>query len=279
MRKLRFFVAITAGTLVASSASAERGALTPSGQPDVMFRGIDAAEAGSKVANHCLNVGWQVTDQTPNQITCQVPMSAMRSALTQALIGNSYSTAPLSFVRVTLVKVGGNTRGQATAWVETQMAFGQMRRQQFTDDKTFNNLLGFLVASGGELPPGTRIAGIWMGVDGKPISDGKSAYIPVTRVLPNSPGAKAGIQVGDQVTEVNGKKFKSLEDMKKSLNHVGIGVSYPVVLLRNGVKQTVMLEAQERPVVGTPEYEAAVENSNNVPAPTPVSTMSAATPK
>ncbi len=159
------------------------------------------------------------------------------------------------------------------------MAFGQMRRQQFSDDKTFNNLLGFLVASGGELPPGTRISGIWMGVDGKPISDGKSVYIPVARVLPNSPGAKAGILVGDHVVEVNGKIFKSLDEMKKSLNRVGVGVSYPVVLIRSGVRQTVMLEAQERPLVGTPEYDALVVNSNEVPAPSSGDAARITTPK
>lgn len=266
-RKIVLF--ISALNVATATLASDRAVLTLSGQPDVVFQETTLGDAASKIANHCMNAGWQITSQTTNQVVCEVPMGTMQSALTQMLIGNSYSTTPRSFVRVNIAQIGSHTRAQANAWVETQMAFGQVRQQPFSDDKTFNNLMGFLTGAGGQLPPGTRFPGNYIGIDGQPESDGRRVSIPVTKVFPGSPGAEAGLEVGDRILKVNGATFKNQEDFGKKLNKVGASVRYPLVILRDGKEQTLSVIARTRPSVGTPEYDALIQAAKSAAAHPP----------
>jgi hypothetical protein len=254
---LKKILASIAGMAMPAMA-ADRAVVTPSGQPDAMFRGSSTADAASKIANSCMNQGWQVTEQSPTQVTCEVHVSAMKSALQQVLLGNAYSTTPRTFIRVSIAAVGDNARAQAIAWTETQMAFGQTRQNQYSDNATFNNLEGFLIKAGGELPPGTHFAGIFLGFAGEPQMNGNEVAIPVTSVVAGGPGAAAGLRPGDQITEVNGARFKNMEDFHKHLNKIGVGNRFPITIVRNGQKLTLHPIAATRPPVGTPEYEALV---------------------
>lgn len=210
-----------------------REVITPSGLPEVIFPATPSADVASKVASHCMDAGWQVTSQQNNQIVCEVPMNAMRSVLTQALIGNSYSTTPRQFVKVNIAQIGDHSRAQAMAWVETQMVFGQMRQQPFTDDNTFNNLIGFLTAAGGELPPGSQFPGIYIGFGGQAESDGKGVSAVVLLVTPGTPGEEAGLLTGDRIMKVNGSTFKSMEDFTKKLSKLSVGLRYPLLIKGN----------------------------------------------
>jgi hypothetical protein len=245
--------------LVASAALAERQIVTPSGQVDAIFRGTSIEDAGSKIANQCMNAGWSVTNQTNSQITCEFQMGFMQSVLTQMLIGNSYSTTPRGFVRFNIARIGDNTRTQANAWVETQMAFGQMRQNPLNNDKTHNDLMGFLMSLGAEPPPGSRMPGVYIGFDGDPVQQGRTVVIPVTRVYSGAPGVTAGLQLGDSIYKVNGATFRNLEDFRKKLNRVALGNRYPIVVLREGKELSLILTAVERPAFGTPEMDALVE--------------------
>lgn len=255
MRSAIVAAALSCG-LIPSLAHAARQVVTPSGQPDAMFRGAPLQDATSKVVNQCMNKGWAVASQSTNQVVCEVPVGAMKAAFQQMLLGNSYSTTPRTFARFTVAQVGDSSRVQAAAWVETQMAFGQVRQQPYTDDETFNGLQGFLLEAGGELPPGSRITGVYIGFNGEPQAEGKKIVLPVTSVTAGSPGALAGLQVGDRVLKLNGQPFKNFEDFKKKLNKVGAGVRFPLEIERAGKAQTLTVVAAEFPMVGSPEWTA-----------------------
>ena len=83
---------------LAAPALAARQVITPSGQPDALFE-ANLADTMSKLTNACMNKGWAVTSQSPNQLVCEPKVGVFQSALQQLLLGNSYSTTPRSFVR------------------------------------------------------------------------------------------------------------------------------------------------------------------------------------
>jgi membrane-associated protease RseP (regulator of RpoE activity) len=241
--------------------AADRFFQTPSGQPEVTFKDTSLADAASKVANNCMNEGWMIASQGTNQVVCEIQMDLMRSALTQVLIGNSYSTTPRSFVRVSMAQIGTDVRAQANAWVETQMAFGQMRQQPYEDANTFNRLMSFLTSSGGTLTPGSQRMGVFVGFGGQPEGTGEKAIIKVRMITSGSPAEKAGLQVGDTILKVNRKSVNNMNDFIEKVSKVSYGMMYPLLIIRDGAEQTLMLEARPWPVSGSPEAIALESGS------------------
>jgi hypothetical protein len=263
-----FAVGFIFAAALATSAHAGRAVITPSGLPDAVFDGSDVADTGAKIANACMNKGWSITNQTGNQVVCEIPVSIMKAAFQQMLIGNSYSTTPRTFVRFSIAQVGSNARVQANSWVETQMAFGQMRQQPYTDDGTLDALQGFMIEAGGALPPGSRIPGAYLGFDGTARTEGRAVSIPVSVLIEGSPGAVAGMRVGDELVSVNGQKFKSMDDMKAKLGKIAIGNEFPIEVRRAGQSMRLTVKAVERPAVGTKEWaelEAATKRARGIP--------------
>jgi len=248
-KDISFILLAVIGT---SPALAERSIVTPSGQPEAVFHNATVADASAKVASTCMDLGWQVASQTPNQVTCEVPMGMWQSVMTQVLIGNSYSTTPKSFVAINLVQLNTNVRAQSRAWTETQMAFGQMRQHQFKDDKTFENLMGFLSRAGAQPPQGTRFTGNWVGFDTDPASNNTSA-LTVTKVFPTSPAEAGGLKVGDQVIRIDGNDFKNAADFQKKLKRIK-SATYSLTIRRGGQEITLNLQRMSRPAVGTPAW-------------------------
>lgn len=283
MRKILF--ALVCITLLSSPALADRFANTPSGQPEASFSETTLSDAGGKIVSSCMDSGFQVTSQTTNQITCEVPLNSWKSAVTQMLIGNSYSTTPRSYVSVSLAQIGPNVRTQARAWVETQTAFGQNRQHQYTDDATFNNLINFLMRAGADLPHGTTFSGTYLGFDYDAAS-AKTSALSVIQVTANAPAEKAGMKVGDRIIAVNGKRFKNSDDFTKKLRSVQVGATYPVLVQRDGQEVTLSLVQRTRPTVGSPEYTAMMADwrskkaqaETSAVAPAPASKAIASTP-
>jgi hypothetical protein len=235
---------------------------TPSGQPEVTFKDTSLGDAASKVANNCMNAGWMIASQGSNQVVCEIRMDLMRSALTQVLIGNSYSTTPRSFVRVSMAQVGADVRAQANAWVETQMAFGQMRQQPYDDANTFNRLMNFLASAGGSLTPGSRRQGVLVGFAAQPEAiGGDKVALNVNLVGKGTPAEKSGLRIGDRIFKVNGKSIKSMDDFIGKVGKVSYGAMYPLLITRDGAEQTLMLEARPWPVSGSPEAIALESGS------------------
>jgi hypothetical protein len=249
MRKIILGAAAIAAS---TSALAERSIITPSGQPEAVFYKTTVAEAGAKLASTCMDLGWQVSAQTSNQVTCEVPMGMWQSVMTQMLIGNSYSTTPKGYVAINLVQLNDNVRAQGRAWAQTQMAFGQMQEHQYTDDGTFNNLLGFMGKAGGVLPIGTRFTGTYLGFENEDASNNTSG-LNITVVYPTSPAERAGMKVGDQVVRIDGKGFKNATDFSKKLANIRTA-TYPVTVRRNGQEMVLTLTREARPTVGSPEW-------------------------
>jgi S1-C subfamily serine protease len=253
---MRVLVAGTAFLLVASPAMAERQLITPSGQPDSIFPAVTSKDAVSKLANQCMNKGWSITSQTDNQLVCEIPVNGFKAALQQMLIGNSYSTTPRSFVRFTVANLAEHARAQAAAWVETQMAFGQMRQQPYTDDGTMDGLVSFMLEAGGELTPGTRRTGNWFGIDGEVATDGRKYWFAVKHIFPGGPAARAGLRPGDQITKVANRTFKTREDFNKQAAKIAPGVSFPLSISREAQAETLNITSTAWPAVGTPEWDA-----------------------
>ncbi len=101
---------------------------------------------------------------------------------------------------------------------------------------------------------GKLIAG-WIGVEGEPLT-AESARLNgldrpggllVTGVTPNSPGAAAGVRVGDVLQTVDGKQVADGGQLRYSLATQGVGRSLDVVLLRGGKQQNVVVTVAAPP--------------------------------
>ena len=123
--------------------------------------------------------GHIVVDSTVNQVQCQIEMGVLQSALTQALIGNSYSTTPQQLVRFVIIPVGADTRVQAQMWVQTQMAFGQMQTQELNGAQQFNSVQSFLMSIGGSAPGSVPVRAVAVG-KGEPAPDEPGGNEPAT---------------------------------------------------------------------------------------------------
>lgn len=61
----------------------------------------------------------------------------------------------------------------------------------------------------------------------------------VTQVIPNSPAAKAGLKVGDVVTEANGQPIGNAADLRNAVGLLRIGQTITLKILRNGRPETI----------------------------------------
>ncbi len=69
----------------------------------------------------------------------------------------------------------------------------------------------------------------------------------VAKVLPDSPAAKAGVQVGDVITEYNGVPVDSSSELPPLVGRTKIGTSTPIKVLRNGKYLTLRVTLGELP--------------------------------
>ncbi|HEY9051649.1 MAG TPA: DegQ family serine endoprotease [Gammaproteobacteria bacterium] len=56
----------------------------------------------------------------------------------------------------------------------------------------------------------------------------------ISKVMPDSPAAEAGLKAGDVITEVNGRKIKNAMDMRNAVGLIRIGEKLDIKLIRNG---------------------------------------------
>jgi len=69
----------------------------------------------------------------------------------------------------------------------------------------------------------------------------------VARVLPDTPGAKAGIKPGDVVVAVADKPVRDPDDVIQVIQSTPVGEKIPLTVMRKGKKQTLTLEVGRRP--------------------------------
>ena len=98
-------------------------------------------------------------------------------------------------------------------------------RDQITDEQ-FERELGRRMD--GVLRSGNATLGVQLDPD-----------LRVTGVLPNGPGAAAGIKVGDQIVAVNGAEVKTIDDARTRLAAVPPNTDYSVTVTREGARLDV----------------------------------------
>jgi len=165
-------------------------------------------------------------------------------------MGNSYSTPPRRFFRFNIAEVNGVARVQASGWMELQMAFGQMRRTDFTGPEFYNGIFNFMASAGGQFPVGTTFPNhVVLGFKPSEVILGSYRGMRIDEFAPGSAAARAGLQVGDVVTAVAGKKFKNRDDYLDATAQAAEKPAYAVEYMRNGKKLIASVQREFRPPI------------------------------
>lgn len=271
--KLRSFAHVIAAFAPVLSPAAHADAVfavTPGGRGEAIFdKPVD--DTLSTLSNLCMNKGWSITTSTTSQLTCEIQLSMGQSIMGQLLMGNSYSTPPRQFVQFSIGEIGASSRVQVSQWVELQMAFGQVRRNEINTPAAINSEISFLLEAGARLPPGTRFPNhVVVGVDGTDTPhEGKQGY-RVNKIAENSSAHRAGVQEGDVIYEIAGKRWKDFNGYLDATEKAAKATSYPIKLERAGQRHTLTLTSDFRPSIVAPAVAAAEEVTSPPVTLTPV---------
>ena len=133
------------------------------------------------------------------------------------------------------------------------MAFGQTRRTDFAGPEFQNSIFNFMGAAGGQFPVGTTFPNhVVLGFKPSDVVMGTYHGMRITEFAEGSAAARAGLQVGDIVTAVNGKRFKKQDDYLDATAQAAQQPTYTVEYMRSGQKMTAVLERQFRPAITQP---------------------------
>jgi hypothetical protein len=247
MRRSIQVAALVAASVSSPALADEYFAVTPSGAAEMLFPNQPQAVIG-KLSSRCIDLRWTVVNSGTSEVTCEAPMNFGQSVLGQMLMGNSYSTPPRRFFRFNAAEINGISRVQASGWMELQMAFGQTKRTDFAGAQFQNGAMNFLASAGGKYPPGTTFPNhVFMGFDSENAGIGGYRTLRVTNVKPGLPAEKAGMQIGDVITRVAGKRFKTDEDYLDATAKAAEHATYEVELTRDGKVMKLTLDRALRP--------------------------------
>lgn len=240
--------AVALATVAAPAIADEFFAVTPSGATEMLFP-ESATTVSGKLSGKCIDSRWTVITSSPNEVVCEAPLNMGQSIMGQLLMGNSYSTPPRRFFRFNVAEINGISRVQASGWMELQMAFGQVKRNDFSGPEFHNGAMNFLSAAGGQYPPGTTFpnhAAVGFDLE-EDIPVGKHRGLRVKSVTPGLPGEKAGLLPGDVVTEIAGKRFKTVDDYLDATAKAAKKPAYEVEVLRDTKTVKLTIERAFRP--------------------------------
>lgn len=117
---------------------------TASGYPEGVFPRTTVETVKSKLMQGCSAKGVLVQDVQSNSVVCGKTMTGSDAMLATLTMGDSYSTTPERKVRFMIFKDGDNVKVTAQQWMELQMAFGQIRKQDLNANKQRNEMQDFL---------------------------------------------------------------------------------------------------------------------------------------
>ncbi len=111
----------------------------------VTVNNTDINQAKNKLIDYCINKGLQTNEIGTQSVKCWKTVEGTKGILTQLLIGNSYSTPPTENMQFIIVQKEKNVRIEATRyWLETQMAYGQIRQENL-NRLNIQNFLNYLI--------------------------------------------------------------------------------------------------------------------------------------
>lgn len=100
---------------------------TVSGKPEVLFTATTPAAARNRIVEYCSNMGMDVADASDQLVTCDFEARFGDQMLVALFVNGSANAAPKNRFRFTLIQQGNDVRIIARQWIETQMAFGQVK--------------------------------------------------------------------------------------------------------------------------------------------------------
>jgi putative serine protease PepD len=115
-----------------------------------------------------------------------------------------------------------------------------------------NEGVGFAVpidiaaASAARIVQGRSTASGYLGVSGTDPTLGQAGAL-INEVANGSPAAKAGLQVGDLVVSVNGKRVQGMDDLAAQIRLLGPGEKVQLGVVRDGKQQTITTTLTNRP--------------------------------
>jgi hypothetical protein len=259
------WLAVVAYCIAPSAALADKPyALTPSGATEAIFD-MPVTSTSDALVNGCVDAGQTVISSTSTVVVCEFYLNTTESILGALFLGNQYSTPPRSFVRFNAAELRGSTRVTANAWLETQMAFGQVQKQDLGSDHFHNEVMAFLSLAGGRFPPGTEFPNhAYIGLQWQRV-DAPEKGLQVTEVVESGPAFEGGVQVGDVITRIARERIKDGSNVLDGLHKAIRGETYEVELNRDGKKMSVQIARRFRQAEVAPELpliaEAAQEES------------------
>ena len=149
MKKL---VCVSILALLLSACAPQQTLLKPttSGYPEGVFSNTTVDSVRSKLIDGCSSKGILVQEVGGNQVVCGKTMEGGNAVLAKVLIGNSYSTIPEQKIRFIIYQTGFNVKVTAQQWIESQMAMGQVRRQELNSNNHRNDIQNFLFSLGAQ---------------------------------------------------------------------------------------------------------------------------------
>jgi len=142
--------------VLAAMALASIPSMAAAKPPVIAYFDMPSEDVVSRLARACVDREVMVTQQSTTTVQCEQEVSGFKGMLAQVLIGNSYSTTPNQVIRFSISKSETFTIVQASAWMETQMAFGQVRRAPLDSKKNRRGIFDYLRSAGGTSYPQPR---------------------------------------------------------------------------------------------------------------------------
>lgn len=138
MKSIAFVASIA--LLTGCAAQVPLSVHTQSGYAEGIFEGLTMDEVSSRITERCINKGFTVEDSNKNSVVCSKEETGGGAVLAQLMIGNSYSTTPVSKIRFVMIHKNQQTRVVAYPSMSTQMAFGQVKSVEMNSANTRNNI-------------------------------------------------------------------------------------------------------------------------------------------
>lgn len=194
---------IIVGLVLGSPASAREALsiVTPTRKPEAVFTGDRSALPG-QIADQCVKRGWKASSITSTQVVCEYPPT---SAASWGIVTGARSTGRIEFA---IIDTGASSRIIATDATVLSRPIGEIGTAAGENASEAQDLL---LDIDGAIPNGSQVSGVDLGFSAMFYTGG--AYVQA--VDPAGPAAQAGLQAGDRIGRINGKRIRDQQQFRK----------------------------------------------------------------